>query len=434
MSVLVTCLCWIPPSTGAVAQETDDGDIDDQLDALEKEVDRKTREADNSSDNEDGKNGDEDDSSSVDTQIDEIEAEIGGESGDGDGNDGQQSLNPDLSAILDAGFAWQANEPTLVGGPDPKSFGPFLQSVELALRADVDPFFTFETHLVASLSGLKIGEVYGTTLALPAGLQVRFGKFKTAFGRVNPLHLHAWHFTALPLVNGKFFGPAGLNGIGTEVSQLLPLPWYVEWTVAIQALSGPPTGRAFLRDPAGLEGPLDLVATGRLEQFFELSNDLDLMWGLNAALGRNDSGGLSRRDEFRTGIYGTDLFFKLNPAEQGGRSRIGWQTEAMVRNRQTPGGTLTDLGGYSYLYWAPTRDWEFGTRYEYVTGPLEAEGDYLHPDWREARQRAGLAVSFFPSNFSRFRLEYMTGDFEAGLDQLDHTVLLQAQLVAGAHG
>lgn len=383
-----------------------------------------------------------DEESSLDEQLSELESEVTGEERDGGnstsnsagGTSSSNNLNPDLSVILDTGAAWQSDQATLVGGPDPKSFGFFLQSTELAVQADVDPYVTFDAHLVAKLSGLKIGEAYGTTLALPASLQARFGKFKTRFGRVNPLHLHAWHFTALPLVNGKMFGPAGLNGLGAEISQLLPLPWYVEWVLAVQDLASPKTGVGFLRDPAGVEDPLDFVASARLKQFFELSSDWSLLFGLNGAIGRNDSGGLGRRDQFRTDIYGADLFLKWKSSSRGGRSEVGWQTEFVGRKRQTPDDSLVDLGGYSYLYWSPTRRWEFGGRYEYVTGPLDSDDDYLHPNWIEDRQRAGAAVTFYPTEFSRFRLEYMGNRLDDGFDDLGHVVLLQAQLVTGAHG
>ncbi len=432
------CVCLCLASPGAFAQTpgddtrhpspdpTDDDQnpsLDEQLETLEREVDARTDDNPETSDA----------SETPSDRVDELEEVVDTES-DGSRDDNPRALNPELSVILNAGAAWQANDPVLVGGPDPRGFGPFLQSVELAVRADVDPFFTFDSHLVAGPAGLKVGEAYGTTLALPADLQVRFGKFKARFGRVNPLHLHAWHFTALPLVNGKFFGPAGLNGLGAEIGQLLPVPWYAEWILGVQDLSGEATGRPFLREPASVEGPLDLVATARLEQFFELSADVDLLWGLGTALGRNDSGGAELRDELGTAVYGTDLFVKYNPARTGGRSEVGWQTEAMLRQRQTPGRTLTDAGGYSYLYWRPNRRWEVGGRYEYVTGPFAAERDYLHPDWLDVRQRAGLGVSLFPSEFSRLRLEYMADGFDRGVDDLGHTVILQTQLVTGAHG
>lgn len=380
--------------------------------------------------------GDEpDEGTDVDAELDEIEADVSnrnaGRSSSQQRRGSTNDLNPNLSIILDTGFAWQSDEATLVGGPDPKRFGFFFQGAELAFEADVDPFFTFDAHLIAQLDGLKVGEAYGTTLALPAGLQARFGKFKTEFGRVNPIHLHAWKFTALPLANGKMFGPAGLNGLGLEVSQLLPLPWYVEWTLAVQDLSAPPTGRAFLRKPELVEGPLDFVASGRLEQFFELSPDTSLLFGLNGAVGRNDSGGADRRDELRTEIFGLDWYAKWKAAD---RNEVGWQTEAMARRRETPAGDRRDVGGYSYLYWAPVPRWEVGSRYGAVSGPLEAEEDELHPDWLEWRHRIGPALTHYPTEFSRFRLEYMASSAGSGFNDPEHVVLLQAQLVTGAHG
>lgn len=413
-----------------------EGEIEGRLDRLESKVEQQTS-GEEQSEKDETEETETEGESSVDQRVSELESDLdGGEDGDSGGGSesSQTALNPELSVILDAGVAWQKNSPTLVGGSDPKRFGPFLQSTELALRADVDPFFTFDSHLIADLSGLKVGEAYGTTLALPGGLQARFGKFKTRFGRVNPRHLHAWKFTVLPLVNGKLLGPAGLNGLGAEVSQILPLPWYVEWVLAVQDLSAPATGHAFFRDRERVEGPFDLVLSGRLKQFFDLGRDADLLWGLNAAVGRNDAPRAVDDGSYRTGIYGTDLFLKYKPAARGGRSELGWQTEAMLRRRRTTRGVRTDAGGYSYLYWAPEQTWQFGGRYEYVSGPFEEGGDYLHPEWLEARQRAGVAASFFPSSFSRFRLEYMAGGFRRGASDLAHTVILQTQLVTGAHG
>lgn len=379
--------------------------------------------------------GESDEGDDVDAELDDLEADVSnrnaGRSSSQQRRGSTNDLNPNLSIILDTGFAWQSDEATLVGGPDPKRFGFFFQGAELAFEADVDPFFTFDAHLIAQLDGLKVGEAYGTTLALPAGLQARFGKFKTEFGRVNPIHLHAWKFTALPLVNGKMFGPAGLNGLGLEVSQLLPLPWYVEWTLALQDLSAPPTGRAFLRKPELVESPFDFVASGRLEQFFELSPDTSLLFGLNGAVGRNDSGGGDRRDELRTEIFGLDWYAKWKAAD---RNELGWQTEAMARRRETPAGARRDVGGYSYLYWAPVPRWEVGGRYGAVSGPLEAEEDELHPDWLEWRHRIGPALTHYPTEFSRFRLEYMASSAGSGFNDPEHVVLLQAQLVTGAHG
>lgn len=373
----------------------------------------------------------------VSAELEQIQKEVSESTGSEDNQSNQnqsgsnQSLNPDISVIMDTGFAWLSDKAEPIGGPDPKEFGFFFQGAELAVDADVDPYFTFDAFLVAKLGGLKVGEAYATSLSLPGGLQWRIGKFKTRFGRLNPTHLHRWHFSTLPLVNAKFFGPAGLNGLGTEISQLLPLPWYVEWSLAVQSLPTAATGRSFIRNQDRIDTPLDLTASGRLKQFFELDRNWSFLWGLNYAIGRNDS---EPPRDHRTDIFATDLFLKWKSSTSGGRSEVGWQTEAMVRRRASPSGKLVDHGLYSLLYWQPTRQWELGTRYDYVTDATNQSPDYLHPDWTQDRQRASVEVAYLPTEFSRLRIEYGADRLEYLPDHFEHSVTFQAQFVTGSHG
>src|SRR2546426_11699649 len=62
---------------------------------------------------------------------------------------GAQSLNPDMSAILDADFGWQRRAPQLLSGDDPDlhaegkhhAGGFTAQEVEVAFSANADPHF-----------------------------------------------------------------------------------------------------------------------------------------------------------------------------------------------------------------------------------------------------------------------------------------------------
>jgi hypothetical protein len=437
---IVASLTLSPLSTSAQSSDDEDGsssNLDAEVDRLESEVNGEDSDAADSTD-ETSEND-----TSLEAELDQLESDVSGdESGDGEDSDAPsstssgssgggaiQSLNPDLSVILDTGFAWHRREPGLVGGPDPKKFGFFLQNVELAFDAAVDPYFDFDAHLVAKLDGVKVGEAYATTLQLPARLQARVGKFKTDFGRVNPLHVHAWRYVTLPLINGTFFGPAGLNGLGAEISQILPLPWYVEWVVAAQDLGSPKTGRSFLRNPDAVESFDDWVGSARLEQFFTLSADWSLMWGLNYAVGRNH---LTPSDvDSRTDLVGTDLFLKWRAARR--RTEIGWQTEAVWRRRGLDEESLTDLGGYSYLYVRPNALWEIGGRYEYL-GPTEGPTAGQPSVRSSARHRSGLVLSHYPTHFSRLRLQYTADELSSELEDWNHMVFLQMQFVTGAHG
>ena len=85
------------------------------------------------------------------------------------------------------------------------------------------------------------------TTSLPYNLQLKGGQFFAAFGRLNPTHPHTWDFADTPLVNGLFFGPDGLRGVGAQVSWTLPLPWYSQLIFASQNGRGS-TGFSF-RNP-----------------------------------------------------------------------------------------------------------------------------------------------------------------------------------------
>ncbi len=345
-----------------------------------------------------------------------------------------QSMNPDISAITDFAFAHFTDEPDLRGGHDPVNQGFNLQGVELALQAAVDPYFRFDSYIVFSLWGVEVEEAFGTTLDLPANLQLRAGNYLTNFGRVNPTHLHVWNFTTQPLVLGKFFGGEGLRGLGVEVSQLLPLPWFAEWSLSVQNIGGASTGRSWLGGEGDVETLTDLGVSPRLEQYWDLTGDLSMLLGLSGVFGPNDTGRGNRTD-----VYGADLLLYYNPPGLGGHQQIGWQNEFLLRRRQVPeggnttdGGVLQDFGGYSELYYSPSLFWRFAGRYEYVSG---VENDYLDPEWDQDRHRVGANVSYYPSHFSRIRLEHGV-DVMPYRDEADlvHMTMVQLELVIGAHG
>jgi hypothetical protein len=109
------------------------------------------------------------------------------------------SFNPDISFIADFALAAFNHDDNLQqGGHDPTENGFNLQALEMAVSADVDPYFKFNSNIVFGTDGVELEEAYATTLSLPASLQVRAGQFLTRFGRINPTHPHAWDFWDQP--------------------------------------------------------------------------------------------------------------------------------------------------------------------------------------------------------------------------------------------
>lgn len=340
-----------------------------------------------------------------------------------------RDLNPAISLIGDFALAWFSDdEPLQRGGHDPTETGFNLQQLELSLMAAVDPYFRFDANVVFSLFGVEVEEAYGTTLSLPWNLQVRAGQFLTRFGRINNTHPHAWDFADQPLVIGQFFGSEGQRGLGAELSALLPLPWYVEVVGTMMMADGGATMRSFYgNDDPGVDGMDDFVWVVALKQFFPLSDDWSLAFGLSAAFGPNPTG----RDN-RSEIYGADVYFKWRPITYGSYQEVGLQSEWLLRRRQVPNDVLQDFGGYTQLVWRFARRWAVAARHELLSG---VRADYLDPEQDDHEHRASANVTFWPTEFSRLRLQY-NASLPAWRDDVDviHGVFLTLELVAGAHG
>src|SRR5205809_3247677 len=126
-----------------------------------------------------------------------------------------------------------------VGDHDPQQRGFNARNIELALDGAVDPYFEGFANIVFKLDNdneteVEVEEAFMQTTSLPYNLQLKAGQFFAAFGRLNPVHPHAWEFVDTSLVNGLFLGPDGLRGVGAQTSWTLPLPWYSQLIFASQ--------------------------------------------------------------------------------------------------------------------------------------------------------------------------------------------------------
>src|SRR5438094_4710023 len=230
-----------------------------------------------------------------------------------------------------------------VGDHDPQQRGFNARNTELAFDGAVDPYFEGFANIVFKLDNdneteVEVEEAFMQTTNLPYNLQLKAGQFFAAFGRLNPVHPHAWEFVDTPLVNGLFLGPDGLRGVGAQTSWTLPLPWYSQLIFASQNGRGS-TGFSF-RNPGDdgmffdrittdreARGLQDFVWTPRWENSIDLSPTQVVLGGVSGAFGSNETGADSR-----TQIYGADLLYKWNSATaEGGFPFVKWQTEFMYR-------------------------------------------------------------------------------------------------------
>jgi hypothetical protein len=370
----------------------------------------------------------------------------------------QNYINLSFDALVAAGGSTASDVESLeLGGHDPNQRGFTVQNLELILDGKVDPYFRGQANIVLQIDSdgettVEAEEAYLETLSLPWNLQVKAGQFFTEFGRLNPMHPHAWDFVDQPLVNGRFLGGDGLRNPGVRISWLMPTPFYSELFFAVQDSQGE-TAHSFRDDNEG--EPLfgrpaeqgrvksfgDLLFVPRYAASFNLSDSQTLVAGASAAFGPNGTGGHSD-----TQIYGVDLFWKWkSPHHHAGFPFVSWQTEAMVRRFEAgafpgddttpalPAETLIDYGVYSQISYGFRKGWVAALRGDYVFP--EEKGDYERilgrdPN-RAARWRVAPNLTYYPSEFSKLRLQY-NFDHRDGIGD-DHSVWAQFEFLLGTH-
>jgi hypothetical protein len=365
-------------------------------------------------------------------------------------------LNISFDAIFAAAASTANDLSTLeVGDHDPQQNGFNARNVELAFDGAVDTYFEGFANIIFKLdneneTGVEVEEAFGQTTSMPYGLQFKGGQFFTPFGRINQMHPHAWDFVDAPLVNGIMFGPDGLRGVGAQVAWVIPTPFYSQALLAIQNGQGG-TGYSF-RNPGEdgefynrptidrkTDGFSDLAFTPRLEASSDLTSTQTILTGISAAFAPNDTG-----NDTCTQIYGADVFYKWKPANaEGGWPFVKWQTEAIIRHFEAGRGladafpvaeTFNDWGAYSQVIWGFQKGWSAGLRGDYVKMDDSSVTD---DSQRQSRYRISTELSWFPSEFSKLRLQYNhdileSTDFESGSNE--DSLFLMYEISLGAHG
>src|SRR5437660_5514155 len=342
-----------------------------------------------------------------------------------------------------------------VGDHDPQQRGFNARNIELAIDGAVDPYFEGFANIVFKLDNdnqtdVEVEEAFMQTTSLPFNLQLKAGQFFAAFGRLNPTHPHTWDFVDTPLVNGLFLGPDGLRGVGAQTSWTLPLPWYSQLIFASQNGRGS-TGFSF-RNPGDdgmffdrittdreARGLQDFVWIPRWENSIDLSPTQVVLAGVSGAFGSNETGANSR-----TQIYGADFLYKWKSSHaEGGFPFVKWQTEFMYRRFQAGRGanesfpvaeTFHDWGIYSQVLWGFKKGWVAGIRGDYVDMQNSQFTDDLD---RQSRWRLSANLTWYPTEFSKIRLQYnqdfLEENYFLSARQVE-SIFLQWEFILGAHG
>ncbi|MBD3789063.1 MAG: hypothetical protein IE885_01635 [Campylobacterales bacterium] len=293
--------------------------------------------------------------------------------------------------------------------PYNKNRGFNFNYAEIAMHSTVGPYFDADAVFHLHPDEFEIEEAYITSRAFPYGLRAKAGKFLSDFGRINPIHQHAWDFTSQPLAYEAIFGAEGLNDAGVQLQWILPTDAYL--MAGVEALQGS-------NDVSFGDIEKNNLYVGYLKTGTDLTDNTTLLGGLSIAHGKNEEG-------LDTDVYGADLTFKMMLDSY---SSLAWQSELLYRDKDTSQGDQDQAGYYTQLVYDYNQNWATGIRYERLYKNLA--------DMPHDLDRTSAMLEYKPFEFSKFRLQYaydrskMFGDERKNISE----ILLDFTIEAGAHG
>ncbi|MBZ5552959.1 MAG: hypothetical protein LAO21_09585 [Acidobacteriia bacterium] len=317
-----------------------------------------------------------------------------------------KALNPDISVIGD--FLGSI-------GRNPLNPVPTLEmhESEVGFQAIVDPYARADFFLSFGEEGVNLEEGFLTFTSLPAGLVVRAGKMRAAFGKVNTLHNHVLPWTDRPLVTGSLVGGEdGINDAGLSVTRILPAPRDILLEGTLQVFRGDSA------DVFKSSRNRDVSLVGHLRGYRDLTESTNLDLGLSYARGHNELG-----SGFLTQLYGMDATVHWKPLRRAIYHSFVGRTELIWSQRQQTGNVQRAFGLYTSGDYQLARRWFIGGRYD-----------------RSARSNnanlidSGFStiLTYWPSEFSQIRGQYRFAHYAEGRD--GNELRFQLQFSLGAHG
>ncbi|HUH64814.1 MAG TPA: hypothetical protein VLZ07_00145 [Syntrophales bacterium] len=358
---------------------------------------------------------------------------------------GSALSNPNISLVLNT-YAYSSNLTNdelknrgvrgyTTEGLDRKN-GFNFDSAEIGIYAPVDPYFNLYATVPVTEDGTTVEEAYFVTTALPSGHQIKGGKFKSGFGRLNAQHSHVWDFVDNPLPYRAFigFGDEGIDEKGVQYTYIPSLPFYT--ILGVEVLQGD-NATLFGSDATG--GPHAYTAFAKAS--LDVSDNATILFGPSVITGKTKTSTVAANSIFTgdTTLYGFEFTHKWKPSKYQG---FKIQSEYLYRSQygdlmDTTAGSIARLERYQdgfyvqgvYLW----NRWEFGARYDllsifkddYVLGG--ASQDLGRRPWR-----ASAMIDYTFSEFSLLRLQYNHDESDV-TGKVNHEVFLQALFSIGAH-
>ena len=318
------------------------------------------------------------------------------------------STLPDISVVGDFQASYKNNVK--------RNFDAGINEAELSLQSVVDPyaradfFITVGRDPVTGKFSTDLEEGYLTTLSLPAHLQLKVGKFKSAMGRINPVHSHALPFISLPDAYQNYFGE-GINDEGMSLSWLVPNPVFYQ-ELLVQVTDGPIDNPSFSRSVGNTYFEL-----AHLKNFFDLSANATLELGFSGMTGENSF-------NLRTNIAAIDLTYKWKPVQYNTYRSFTWQSETYFSNANiSKDKAMNTFGMYSFINFQFSKRLFFTGMYSYSNKPYSAS---------TVENSYSATIGWYATEFQKLEIEGKTTS--SNMEKEQNQILLRWIFVIGTHG
>lgn len=332
----------------------------------------------------------------------------------GAGGAAAKALNPDISLL--GNFLGAAGNSA--GHPSPSLE---MHESELAIQAIVDPYARADVFLSFGEQGVNLEEGYLTFTSLPGALQLRVGKMRAAFGKVNSLHTHVLPWTDRPLVTMNLLaGEDGISDAGLSLSRTLPAPKSI-------FLEG--TAQVFRGDTPGLFQAArrsDVSTVGHLRAFRDITESTNLDLGFSYARGHSPLADAANQ------VYGIDATLRWKPLRRAiyhsfvARSEFVW---GRAQRERIPALFLVlEPLQKPFGYYIST-DYQLDRRW-FLGGRFDRSGRLTNATATDTG--SSIVLTYWPSEFSQLRGQLRRTSYAE--NHTANEILFQLQFALGAHG
>ena len=341
-----------------------------------------------------------------------------------------------------------------------------FRELELALQSVVDPwtrldaFVTFpgvteegafDTSTTLNPQPVEIEEAYFTYNRLPAGLQLKGGKFRLEFGKENLAHTHVFFAVDRPSVITNFLSGDGLRSYGLSLQKTFPIGRDQRSVFELTAQGVTDVAENSLFSGINNHGAL-FLGRGRFYHEFDDSNNIDL--GTSYLTGEWD-----QLDAKHQSLLGFDVTYRNEPVSGGVYHKTIARAEYLHGERDVSGFILDPATGLADPFAPRTqhpdgfylmvnhqfqRDMYVGARYDYTDAALmmarTASPDGIAPGAFLNHSRIkgpSIWYEFETTEFNKFKVElqhHETDFLFADNRKSDNALFFEWTVACGPHG